>query len=73
MREEHLKGWLVEAHKEEAAVARAKETEGVVAEIRVPGGGYTEERRATDIKEMTHCQKVVALVRADFGEGRLAE
>ena len=39
MREEHLKGWLVEAHKEEAAVARAKETEEVVAAIRVPGGG----------------------------------
>ena len=38
MRAEHLKGWLAEARKEEAAAAKAKVAEGVVVEIGGPWG-----------------------------------
>ena len=39
--------------------------------IRGPGGEGMEEKRATKTEAMTHWEKVVALVRAAFGGGRL--
>ena len=38
-----------------------------------PGGEETEEKADTDTKDMMHWEKVVALVRAAFGEGKLVE
>ena len=38
MRAEHLKGWLSEARKEEAAAAKEKEAEGALASIGGTGG-----------------------------------
>ena len=73
MREEHLKGWLVAARKEGAATAKATAAEGAVEVIGGPGGEETEENRETKTEAMTHWEKVVDLVRADFGEGRMAE
>ena len=67
MRAEHLKGWLAEVRKEEGAAEKSKVAKGSVAAIRGPGGEETEEKRETDTKKMTHWEKVVALVRADFG------
>ena len=37
------------------------------------GGGGGERERNTETEVMTHWEKVVALLRADFGEERLAE
>ena len=42
MREEHTKGWLAEACKEEAAAAKSKAAEGSVAEIGITGDEETE-------------------------------
>ena len=76
MRAEHLKGWLAEPRKEEAAAEEAKEVEageGAGEAIIIPGGGEPEEKRDTETNEITHWDNVVALVRASLGEGRLAE
>ena len=63
---------IVEARKEEAAAE--KSAEGAEAEIGGPGREEAEGDREMDTeKEMTHWEKVVALARTDFGEGRLAE
>ena len=71
-RAEQLKGWLAEARKEEATAAKV--TEGSEVDIGKPGGDEMEGNRETETKkEMTHWEKVVALVRAAFGEGRLEE
>ena len=37
------------------------------------GGGETEEKMETETEAMTHWEKLVALMRAAFGEGRLLE
>ena len=73
MRAEHLKGWLAEAQKEEAATAKSRAAEGTAEAIRVPGVEDMEGKRETETEGMTHWGKVVALVREEFGEGRLAE
>ena len=39
MRVEHLKGWLAEARKEEAATAKLTAAEGELSVIGGPGGG----------------------------------
>ena len=70
---EHLKGWLAETRKEEAAVTKAAAEEGTVSVIVGPGGEELEEKRKTATEAMKYWEKVVALVRADFGEGRLSE
>ena len=73
MRSEHLKGWLTETWKEKAAASKASAAEGAVSVIGGPGGEDMEEKRDTETESMTHWEKVVALVRVDFGERRLAE
>ena len=73
MRAEHLKECLAEAQKEEAIAAKAAATEGVSSVLGGQGGGGTSEKRDKAPAEMTNWEKVVALARATFGEGLLAE
>ena len=73
MRADNLKRWLEEVRKEEAAAEKTTAAEGVVTVIGGPWGEETEEKRETETEAMTHWEKVVALVRADFREGPLAE
>ena len=71
---EHLKGWLVEARKEEAAEAKAEATDVGASLLGGVGGGWRmEEKREKAAANMTNWEEVVALVRADFGEGMMAE
>ena len=72
MQAEHLKGWLEEARKAEAAAAKTAE-EAAEATVE-PGEEGTEAKRETGTdKELANWEKVVALEREDFGEGRLVE
>ena len=72
MRADHLKGWLEESQNEEAAAAKVKVVEGEVEVIRGPGEKETEGKMEMETEAMMHWEKVVALVRAAFREGRLA-
>ena len=49
---EHLKGWLTEARKEEAAAEKGSATEGETAVLGGTGGEETEERREKTPAEM---------------------
>ena len=51
---EHLKVWVVESQKEEAAAFKAKVEEGAGKAFRGPGGEETKEKKDTDTKDMTH-------------------
>ena len=64
---------MAEAWKEEAVVAKEAVTEGTVTVIRRPGGEEREKIKETVTEAMKYWEKVVALVRANFSEGLLAE
>ena len=76
MRAEHLKGWLVEARKEEREEATADHDTTTEGTTEGPDGMGREETK--DIREKTpaedsNWERVVDLVQTAFGEGRLAE
>ena len=52
MQAEHLKGWLEEARKEEAAAAKVSATEGITEELGGTGGEETEERMDKESADM---------------------
>ena len=70
IRVEHLRVWSREARKVEEAAEAAAEKAG---ETEVGTATVAEAETVTVTKEMYHLQKVVALVKADFQEGRLVE
>ena len=70
---DHLKGWLVEARKEEAAAEKPAVTEGTVEVLGGTRGEEAKEERENTAVDMSNWVKVVALEREAFGEGLLAE
>ena len=64
---------MIEARKEEAAVAKSTAAEGVMEVIGGSGGEDTEEKREADTEVMKLWENVVAIVRAALGEKRLVE
>ena len=68
MRAEHLKGWLAEARMEDAEAAKVAAVEGTTEVNGGTGGEEAEEIREKKYVEMTTWERVVALVREDFGE-----
>ena len=66
MRSEHLKRWLAAARK------AAKDATTVRAET-VEGKDSTESTELTEPIEAAKCKRVVDLVQAAFGEGKLVE
>ena len=72
MRNEHIKGWLSKAQKEEAEAAKTSATEGTATILGGKGGKETEERREKTPAEMTDWERVMDLVRADCGGGHVA-
>ena len=52
MRAEHLKGWLAEARKEEAAAEKSAATEGTTSVLRGTGGEDKKEIREKATAEM---------------------
>ena len=54
MRTEHLKGWLAEARKKEAAAAKPVATEGMEAVLGGTGGKEREEKRDKTDAETTN-------------------
>ena len=70
---DHLKEWLVEARKEEAAAEKPAVTEGTVEVLGGTRGEEAKEERENTAVDMSNWEKVVALEREAFGEGLLAE
>ena len=73
MRAEHIKGLLAETRNKEMGEAPEEQTlvaEGMMAVTDGTGG---EERRGKMPEEVSNCERVVYLIQAVFGEGRLAE
>ena len=58
---------MVEARKEEAAAAKSAAKEGMAEGFRGIEGEEMEDKREKMAAEMTNWEKVVALVRANFG------
>ena len=70
---EHIKGWLTEARKEEAAILKIAATEGKTSVIGGTGGEDMEERGEKTPVKMTNWERVVELVMVYLGEGVIAE
>ena len=71
MQAEHIEGWMEEASKADAAAEKlAKEAEE--ANGRPEKEDMEAERGAVTEKDLKNWEKVVALVRMAFREGRLA-
>ena len=73
MRDEHIKGCLAEARNEEVAAAQNVAAQGKNAVIGGTEGEYMENIMVKTPAEMTNWERVVAVVRAAFGEGIRAE
>ena len=73
IRDEHLKGWLAKAQKEEAEASEVAATEGATEVHGGTGGEEMEDRREKTPTNMKNWERMVALVRADFVEGMMLE